>query len=650
MPPTTDRKELLRRAILREAIINRDPITVEDSADARAVTDDLLRRKICEVKPATGARLVTMTAQPNEAQEDGMRVSRQALLWLEDEGDISESELTERLKTAFPVASIRRGIARMKLLSLIDVNGGRVIDRTGDGLRPESRDPATIGELVSLITGEAPILPEPETTEPETEPTRPQGEEADASEPTRPQGEEPETTEDEPDTAAAPAQPDAAPSRLVTRDDMPPDEIIAAFNARYLTPELSDTSMTYLAGIVKKVHEEGGYLLDGSELWGFMDQHMGGALWDFVRCLVARGVLHRTTDERGVPAFTVEERFLLPEAEPEQPAEAAPADTAFTDDAPAADEPVENLRLVLTDGMTPEETEARFREVYAYDEESSLRASENIHKIINAALATNGRLVVDSTEWRELDTELGGVLWDYIRALRADGMLKERTNALGRRLFEYTPPAPEPEPEDERTAARRERMARESLENLEQAQREADIAAGAVEPTPPPAPKKRGGLSDLIERRLDTLDHKVNRIGELVHKVYDIHQRTSVSVEAQLLRDADPFVVEVLKAMVVHLYTAPGNMLTPGALHRKLSATPKAGGPSPRDCYDLAFDLGVEGKVVEVVDGGRRVRLVDTSLLMSTAELTRRLSRSENYRKGKVTAWTTRKARALLDA
>lgn len=648
MPPTTDRKELLRRAILREAIINRDPITVEDSADARVVTDDLLRRKVCDVRPATGARLVTMTAQPNEAQEDGMRVSRQTLLWLEDEGDISESELTERLKTAFPVASIRRGIARMKLLSLIEVTTGRVIDRTGDGLRPETRDPATIGELVSLITGEAPILPEPD-------PTRPQGEDADASEPTRPQGEEadtsePETTEDEPDTAAAPAQPAAPVVNLVTRDDMTPDEIIAAFEARYLTPELSDTSMTYLAGIVKKVHEEGGYLLTGGELWHFMDQQMGGALLDFVRCLVARGVLHRTADERGVPAFTVEERFLLPE----QPVDDAPADTASTDDAPA-DEPVENLRLVLTDEMTPEQTEAKFREVYAYDEESTLRASETIHRIIGAAVETNGKLAVDSTEWRELDETLDGVLWDYIRALSADGTFTSRVNAFGRILFEYTPRAPEPEqpepaqPEDSRAAAKRERLASESLEGVEQAQREADIAAGVVEPTPPPAPKKRG-LSDLIERRLDTLDHKVNKIGELVHKVYDIHQRTSVSVEAQLLRDADPFVVEVLKTMAVHLHTAPGNMLTPGALHRKLSATPKAGGPSPRDCYDLAFDLGDGVNVLEVVDGGRRVRLVDTRLLMTQTELTRRLSRSENYRKGRVTAWTTRKARALLDA
>ena len=640
------RKENLRLDILREAIICRDPVEVPNTADARAVTDELLKRQTADVTAAAdGTRRVTMRKQPNDTMTDAMRAARQVLLWLERGEVFTEKEMTERLGEVFTIGSIRRGLGRIKLLGLIDTNHeGHVTDLSGTELRPANRDLDTIGDLGSLINGvEVSAEPAPEPApEPVPEPTtEEEGEPEPAPQP------EPDTEQeqDAPEQTPQP-EPAAEPSTvLVTTDDMTADEIKRAFEARYATDKLRATTLTYLAGVVTEVRKAD-RLVAGSDLWQHMDQRMGGRLWDFVRALVAKGTLTRTTDESGAAVFTFPEKQDTPVTEPVvEPADAEPAEAADA----------ESPRLVLTDDMTPEATEAKFREVYAHDDTSAMKASENIHAILAAMSAS--RLAVDSARWKKLDQQLDGVLWDYIRALRADGLLKEHTPAVGMTLFEYVPPAdaeqPAPEPAPEvrdvpaDVAERRDRLARESLENLEQAQREADIAAGVVEPKP--APKKRG-LGDLIERRLDGLDHKVNRIGEMVREVYDIHQRTSNSVEAQLLRDADPFVVDVLKMMVVHLHNAPGNMMRPRALYRKMSAAPKAGGASPRDIYDLAYDLGLDTKVIESVDGGVNTRLVDYSLLMSTTELRKRLARSENYSKGKAKAWITRKAGALINS
>lgn len=264
MPPTSRREEL-RLAVLREAVIRREPLMVETTPLVRDVTAELSKRGTADVKlGAGGIYRITTREQKTEAAEDALRAARQTLVWLEQGERLTEDTLTERLVEVFSLESAQRGVRWLKDRGLIDTERVYVTDETGRDFRPIRRDPDTIGALVSVLEPEPTPVPEPvPTPEPEPEP------------------------EPEPGMTA--------------------DEVIAAFREMYCsTPTDQERALTILRWTAKGIADAGA-LAYGSELWEMADAKVDGDLADYVAMLVATGYVTHT-DSDGVPTFAITER------------------------------------------------------------------------------------------------------------------------------------------------------------------------------------------------------------------------------------------------------------------------------------------------------------------------------------------------------
>lgn len=261
------RRDEVRRALLREALIRRDPITVELTPVTRAVALEFRKRGTAEVTTERDTCTVTLISQRTDVQKDAVRAARQTLVWLEQGDVFTEDVLTERLVEVLSLESAQRGVGWLKARGLIDTSQGRVTDETGSEFRPAHRDPSTIGELAFTLE------PEPEP-EPETPP-------------------------------AAPKTADTNLPHTVLTDDMSPAEMTQRFQ-RYYARNSEETSriMGTLRWVVRTVTEQGGTLVVGSQTWDRMNAAVYGVMWDFVRILEAAGHLVRFEVD-GQPAFCV---------------------------------------------------------------------------------------------------------------------------------------------------------------------------------------------------------------------------------------------------------------------------------------------------------------------------------------------------------
>lgn len=263
------RRDELRRSLLREALINREPFTVGITPTVRAVVREFRQRGTAEVTFKGGACTVSLKVQRTDVQRDAVRAARTVMLWLESGEHFTEDDAVERLVEVFSLESAQRGLGWLKAHRLIDTYTGRVTDETGGEYRPSRRDPHTVGELVSVLE------PEPEP-EPETPP-------------------------------AAPKTADTKPvlPHTVLTDDMSPAEMVRRFQ-RYYARNSEETSriMGTLRWVVRTVTEQGGSVVVGSEMWDRMNAAVYGVMWDFVRILEAAGHLVRFEVD-GQPAFCV---------------------------------------------------------------------------------------------------------------------------------------------------------------------------------------------------------------------------------------------------------------------------------------------------------------------------------------------------------
>lgn len=260
------RRDEVRRALLREALINREPFITELTPTVRAVVLEFRQRGTAEVTIGGEACTVTLIPQRTDVQKDAVRAARTVMLWLEQGEVFTEDTLTERLVEVFSLESAQRGVGWLKARGLIDTSQGRVTDETGSEYRPSRRDPDTIGALVSVLEP----APEPEP-KPEPEPTP-----------------EPES------------EPEPEPG-------MTADEVIAAFREMYCsTPTDQERALTILRWTAKGIADAGA-LAYGSELWEMADAKLDGDLAAYVAMLVATGYVTHT-DIDGVPAFTIAER------------------------------------------------------------------------------------------------------------------------------------------------------------------------------------------------------------------------------------------------------------------------------------------------------------------------------------------------------
>lgn len=261
------RRDEARLALLREALINREPFTTDLTPTLRVAANELLRRGTAEVTFGNETCTVTLKPQRTDVQNNAVRAARQVLVWLEAGKKFSVDGAVDRMAETLGPEAAQRGVGWLKARGLIDTSRGFVADETGKEFRPEHRDPDTIGELVSVLK------PEPEP-EPETPP-------------------------------AAPKTADAKPvlPHTVLTDDMSPAEMTQRFQ-RYYARNSEETSriMGTLRWVVRTVTEQGGTLVVGSDTWDQMNTAVYGVMWDFVRILEAAGHLVRFEVD-GQPAF-----------------------------------------------------------------------------------------------------------------------------------------------------------------------------------------------------------------------------------------------------------------------------------------------------------------------------------------------------------
>lgn len=149
---------------------------------------------------------------------------------------------------------------------------------------------------------------------------------------------------------------------------------------------------------------------------------------------------------------------------------------------------------------------------------------------------------------------------------------------------------------------------------------------------------------DLIARDARMTVRMLDTLGPMVRHLINGTLRQADTLQARMIRDADPDVRRHLVTLVAKLGTSGGEhrTLPKNVLRKGLANRPRAdGSPPDRAFFDMALELGARAEVLRMTTDGH-VELVDYSLLLTDADYARRCAAMVRRQSASEKSWAKR--------